>query len=46
MGWPFLTHSLCYALNCVSSVLYLEILSPSTTECDIIWRWVLADVMS
>ena len=35
------TETMCYGSNCVPQISYAEVLAPSTSEADCIWRWNL-----
>lgn len=45
MEWLFLALSLLWIKMCLPKI-YVEVLTPSTLECNLIWKWVLRDVIS
>ena len=34
-------HLRCYGLKCAPQTIHVEVLSPSISECDLVWRWGL-----
>ena len=37
VGWPLVLASILW-MNCVPSETYVEVLTPSTCECDLFWK--------